>query len=62
MVSNLVENLTRDVMLELAGESYFERGEDYHRGERARPRGARGGRRGEGRGDRGLSREVVGRG
>ena len=32
MVSNLVENLTRDVMLELAGESYFERGEDYHRG------------------------------
>jgi uncharacterized Zn finger protein len=32
MVSHLVENLTRDVMLELAGETYFERGESYHRG------------------------------
>ena len=32
MVSGLVENLTRDVMLELAGETYFERGEGYHRG------------------------------
>lgn len=32
MVSSLVENLTRDVMLELAGETYFERGEGYHRG------------------------------
>ena len=32
MVSDLVENLTRDVMLELAGETYFERGEGYHRG------------------------------
>ena len=26
------ENLTRDAMLELAGETYFERGEGYHRG------------------------------
>ena len=26
------KNLTRDVMLELAGETYFERGEGYHRG------------------------------
>jgi hypothetical protein len=32
VVSDLVENLTRDVMLELAGETYFERGEGYHRG------------------------------
>src|SRR5215218_754052 len=32
MVSDLVENLTRDVILELAGETYFERGEGYHRG------------------------------
>ena len=32
MVSSLVENLTCDVMLELAGETYFERGEGYHRG------------------------------
>ena len=32
MVSDLVENLTRDVMLELAGERYFERGQSYHRG------------------------------
>src|ERR671917_2621348 len=32
MVSDLVENLTRDVMLDLAGERYFERGEAYHRG------------------------------
>src|SRR5919112_5762571 len=33
MVSDLVENLTRDAMLRLAGETYFERGEGYHRGE-----------------------------
>jgi hypothetical protein len=32
MVSDLVENLTRDVMLELAGKTHFERGEGYHRG------------------------------
>jgi uncharacterized Zn finger protein len=30
MASALENVLTRDVMLELAGESYFERGEDYH--------------------------------
>ena len=33
MVSDLVKNLTRDAMLRLAGETYFERGEGYHRGE-----------------------------
>jgi len=32
MVPDLLENLTRDAMLELAGETYFERGEGYHRG------------------------------
>ena len=32
MGSALRENLTRDAMLELAGETYFERGEGYHRG------------------------------
>jgi uncharacterized Zn finger protein len=32
MVSDLVENLTREVMLELAGETYFERGEGYYHG------------------------------
>ena len=32
MVSDLVENLTREVMLELAGETYFERGEGYYQG------------------------------
>jgi uncharacterized Zn finger protein len=32
VVSDLVENLTRDAMLELAGKTYFERGEGYHRG------------------------------
>ncbi len=32
MVSDLVENLTRDALLDLAGERYFERGEGYHRG------------------------------
>src|SRR5215212_3160149 len=32
MVSDLVENLTREVMLELAGETYFERGEGYYNG------------------------------
>jgi uncharacterized Zn finger protein len=32
MVSDLVAKLTRDVMLELAGKTYFERGEGYHRG------------------------------
>jgi uncharacterized Zn finger protein len=32
MVSDLVENLTREVMLQLAGETYFERGEGYYHG------------------------------
>src|SRR5215210_8664801 len=32
MGSDLDKNLTRDMMLELAGETYFERGEGYHRG------------------------------
>jgi uncharacterized Zn finger protein len=32
MVSDLVENLTREVMLKLAGETYFERGEGYYHG------------------------------
>jgi uncharacterized Zn finger protein len=30
--SDLAENLTHDVILELAGQTYFDRGEDYHRG------------------------------
>jgi uncharacterized Zn finger protein len=29
---DLAENLTHDAMLELAGQTYFDRGEDYHRG------------------------------
>jgi len=32
MVSDLVKNLTREVMLELAGETYFKRGEGYYQG------------------------------
>ena len=28
--SDLAENLTHDAMLELAGQTYFDRGEDYH--------------------------------
>ena len=36
MGSALFENLTRHVMLDLAGESYFERGQNYHSGEHVR--------------------------